>query len=272
MLCPRCRRLISSDETRCPHCHIKNPGSPLKNNALLRAMSDGEQLIKVIIGINILLFILSILINPRTVQLHFNPLSFLAPDDGSLLLLGATGTIPIDRFGRWWTLVAANYLHGSILHILFNMMALSQIAPLIFREYGIHRAIIIYTLGGIGGFCVSYLAGVTFTIGASAALCAFLGAAIYYGKSRGGIYGQAVYRQIGAWALFILIFGLLVRGINNWGHGGGFVFGVLLGLVLGYKERKAENQLHRLIAFGSIAITLMVLCWAIVTGIIYRFS
>lgn len=225
-----------------------------------------------VIGVNIILFILSILMNPSSVQLHFNPLSFLAPDDRSLLLLGATGTIPIDRFGRWWTLVAANYLHGSILHIFFNMVALSQIAPLILREYGVHRAITIYTLGGIGGFYVSYIAGVAFTIGASAALCAFLGAAIYYGKSRGGIYGQAVYRQIGAWALFILIFGLLVRGINNWGHGGGFIFGVLLGIILGYKEKRAENSYHRLLAIGCIAITAIVLCWAIVSGIIYRFA
>lgn len=223
------------------------------------------------IGINIFMFVFSILLNPRSINLNLNPLSLLAPGDRSLLLLGATGTIPIDQFGRWWSLIAANYLHGGILHIFFNLMALSQITPLVQREFGPYRTIIIYTVGGIGGFYASYLAGVSFTIGASAALCALLGAAVYYGKSRGGIYGQAVYRQIGGWALFILIFGLMVPGINNWGHGGGFVAGVLLGMILGYKEKRPENHIHGLLATFCIGITLIVLAWASVTGVYYRF-
>lgn len=224
------------------------------------------------IGVNIFMFIFCILLNPRSINLNLNPLSLLAPDDRSLLLLGATGTIPIDQFGRWWSLIAANYLHGGILHIFFNLMALSQITPLVQREFGSYRTIIIYTVGGIGGFYASYLAGVAFTIGASAALCALMGAAVYYGKSRGGIYGQAVYRQIGGWALFILIFGLMVPGINNWGHGGGFVAGILLGMILGYKEKRPENHIHGLLATFCIGITLIVLVWATVTGVYYRFA
>jgi rhomboid protease GluP len=104
---------------------------------------------------------------------------------------------------------------------------------LVIREYGTHRMIVIYTLSGVGGFLVSYLAGVGFTIGASAAVCGLIGAALYYGKSRGGIYGQAVYRQVGGWALGIVLFGLLVPGINNWAHGGGMAAGILMGLLSG---------------------------------------
>ena len=59
------------------------------------------------------------------------------------------------------------------------------------------------TFSGVFGFFVSYLAGVTFTIGASAAVCGLIGAALYFGKSRGGIYGQTIYRQIGGWAIGI---------------------------------------------------------------------
>jgi hypothetical protein len=127
------------------------------------------------------------------------------------------------------------------------MLALRQISPLVIREYGTHRMTIIYTLSGVCGFLVSYLAGVGFTIGASAAVCGLIGAALYYGKRRGGVYGHAVYRQVGGWALGIVLFGLVIPGINNWAHGGGMAAGILVGLLSGYHERKKENMLHRLL-------------------------
>jgi len=67
---------------------------------------------------NVGMFVLSLLIHPLKTGLSLNPLTFLSPDNGSLILMGATGVIPIHRFGRWWTLISANYLHGSVLHIL----------------------------------------------------------------------------------------------------------------------------------------------------------
>jgi len=271
ILCPRCRRLISADEHLCPHCGLAKPASPFKNNKIARSLFFEPQIFKVLMWVNIAMFVVSILLNPRTIRLDLNPLSFLAPDSLSLMRLGATGTIPIDQMGRWWTLVSANYLHGGILHIFFNLMALNQIAPLVQREFGRNRFIIIYTIGGIGGFYVSYLAGVAFTIGASAALCALLGAAVYYGKSRGGIYGQAIYRQIGGWALAVLAFGLVIPGINNWGHGGGFIAGALLGMVLSYNEKRPESRVLGLLAALCIGLTLLALIWALVTAVYYRF-
>jgi rhomboid protease GluP len=200
-----------------------------------------------------------------------NPFSLLSPSNRSLLLLGATGTVPIDRLHRWWTLISANYLHVGLLHILFNMIALRQIAPLVIREFGPHRMVILYFLTGTIGFLVSYLAGVELTIGASAAVCGLIGASLYYGKSRGGTYGQTIYRQIGAWALGIFIFGLLVPSINNWGHGGGMVAGAMLGFVLGYEEKRRERLFHRILAGFCVLATILTLLWAIGSGVYFRF-
>jgi rhomboid protease GluP len=216
------------------------------------------------------MYLISLLLNPLFSSLSINPLTFLSPSDTSLLLMGATGTIPIDRYHRWWTVLSANYLHGGILHIFFNMMAFRQLAPLVIREYGVHRMFIIYTIGGIAGFGVSYLAGVRLTIGASAAVCALIGAILYFGKSRGGVYGNAVYRQIGGWAVGLFLFGLLVPGINNWGHGGGFVAGALLGFLLGYQEKVREKFIHKAVAGLCMILTLLILSWAVVSGIYYR--
>jgi rhomboid protease GluP len=225
------------------------------------------------------MYVISLLLNPRATSLSANPLMFLSPNQQSLLLFGATGTLPIDQirgslfldqFPRWWTLVSANYLHGGLLHIFFNMFALRQLAPLAIREYGNYRFFIIYTLGGIGGFWVSYLFGVTLTIGASAAIFGLVGSILYYAKSRGGPYGQVLYRQIGTWVIFLFIFGFVVPGINNFGHAGGLVAGIGLGILLGYQDKKKENLSHKFLAGICAALTVLLLGYAVIAGLIYR--
>ncbi len=268
-LCPGCRKLISRSEPVCPYCGLKKPASRLKNNILVAGLSNGDQLIKIIIAVNVIMFILSILIDPRRGSFNFSPFSFLSPSNQSLLVLGSTGTVPVLQLHRWWTLLAANYLHGGLLHIVFNMLALRQLAPLVIQEFGINRTIILYTLGGVAGFIISTIAGVYFTIGASAALCSLIGALLYYGKSRGGIYGQNIFSQIGGWAIGIGIFGFLVPGINNWGHGGGMLAGALLGFLLSYTDKKREKFGHKVLAMACLGATALVLLWSCLNGILF---
>ena len=269
ILCPNCRKLISSSEPRCPYCGTAKPASIWKNNAWTRGFRNPDQFVKLIISINVGMHILSILLDPRHADLSLNPLTFLSPSDTSLLRLGATGTVPIDRLHRLWTLVSASFLHGGILHIFFNMAAFRQLASLVNREFGVYRMFVIYTMGGIIGFWVSYLAGIAFTIGASASVCGLVGAVLYYGKSRGGVYGKNLYKQVATWVVVLFIFGLLVPGINNWGHGGGILAGILLGYLLGYQERKRENILHKTLAGACLIGTLLILAWAIFKTIYY---
>jgi rhomboid protease GluP len=270
ILCPNCRKLISLSELRCPYCGTARPGSFWKNNPWTRGFSNPYQFIKTIIGVNVGMYILSLVLYPTFTSLALNPLFFLAPSEKSLLLLGATGTYPIDQFHRWWTLLAAGYLHGSVLHIFFNMLAFWQLGPLVVREYGVYRMFILYTLGSIIGLWISYVAGVQLTIGASAGVCGLVGALLYYGKSRGGIYGRALYKQISIWIVFLFIFGFVVRGINNWGHGGGILAGIALGFLLGYQERKKENLFHKSLAGVCAVSTIVILAWAVGTTVFYR--
>ena len=213
------------------------------------------------------MFVLSLLFSARSTGFSLNPMRFLSPDSRSLFWLGASGSIPIANYHHWWSLVSANYLHGSIMHILFNMIALKQLGPLVLQEYGNYRMFVIYTLSGIFGFFVSYLAGVPFTIGASAAVCGLIGAALYFGKSRGGIYGQNIFRQIGGWAIGIFMFGFFIPGINNWAHGGGMLAGAALGFLMGYGERNRENQNHKIAALICVFITGLVLAWTILSSL-----
>ena len=187
ILCPNCKSLISVDASHCPYCGVTRPGSWWKNNPWTRGIRDSDQLLKAIIYTNIGLYVLSLLLNIRGTSVAPNPFALLSPDSGSLLLLGAAGTYPITQFDRWWTLLSANYLHGSILHILFNMFALRYLGLLVIEEYGMYRMFIIYTLGGIVGFSVSYLAGIPLTIGASAAVFSLMDNGRRNGKAVSGL-------------------------------------------------------------------------------------
>ena len=271
MLCPRCRRLIGSNESSCSWCGASRPGAWWQSTAWIRGALDGDWLVRTIVTANIAFYILSLLLSARH-GLSANLLSLLSPDKTSLLLLGATGTVPIDRFGRLWTLLSANYLHGGILHIFFNLMALRQIAPWVNNEYGPNRMFTIYTLGGVCGFLVSYLARVPFTIGASAAVCGLIGSLLYFGKSRGGAYGTAVYREVSGWVVGLVLFGLVMPGINNWGHGGGIIGGIIMGKLLCYEERRGETAIHRFLALLCAVTTVGVLGWATVSAITLWFN
>ena len=267
MLCPGCRKLLNREAPFCPHCGLQRPGAWWKRLALRGWLHDPNQVVKVLIGINAAMYVISLPVSPRSSQVSFDLLTTLSPSNQSLLQLGATGTFPIDQLQRWWTLLSANYLHGGILHILFNMLALRQLIPLVGHLYGINRLVVLYTLTGVAGFWVSYVAGVPFTIGASAALCGLIGATLYYGKSRGGLFGEAIYRQIGGWAIGIFVIGLLIPGINNWGHGGGMVAGALLGYLIGYRERGEEQPWHTMLAAVCMAATGLVLAWMLLSSI-----
>ncbi|OGQ94768.1 MAG: rhomboid family intramembrane serine protease [Deltaproteobacteria bacterium RIFOXYD12_FULL_57_12] len=271
LLCPSCRRLVSADINACPYCGTKKPGAWWQGGRGLVAglLGSDEMLIRLLIMVNGAMYVLALLLMPGQGGHSFSPLAFLAPANKILLLLGGTGTLPINAMHRWWTLLAANYLHGGLLHLVFNMMALNQLGPLIINEYGAARFFVLYTLAGVAGFLLSYLAGVSFTIGASAAVCGLIGAALYYGKSRGGAYGQAVFKQVSGWVISLFVFGFLVPGINNWGHGGGLVAGIVLGALLGYHEKIRENIGHRILAGGCAVLTIGVLGWAVASSIFY---
>ena len=74
-------------------------------------------------------------------------------------IFGASGAYPGVRHGRWWTVLSAGWLHGGILHIVFNMMSVRQLAPATADLYGPGRMVIIYTVGSVAGFLLSSTSG-----------------------------------------------------------------------------------------------------------------
>ena len=65
------------------------------------------------------------------------------------------------------------------------------------------------------------------------------------------------------WILGLVIFGLLIPGINNWAHGGGVLAGILLAFLMGYQDRRREAFFLKILAGIFMLLTIAVLLWAV---------
>jgi rhomboid protease GluP len=128
--------------------------------------------------------------------------------------------------------------------------------------------VIIYTVAGVAGFAASSSVGHflpflpwplgagSFTVGASASIFGLLGSLVYYGRRTGS---RHVHAQAVSWALPNFILGLMIPGIDNWAHAGGFVGGYLAARAL--DPLKQEQISH-------IAIAVLCLAAAVVSIIV----
>jgi rhomboid protease GluP len=225
--------------------------------------------VRLIIGACAVLYVISLIMNPGAIRMQ-GFLSMLSPSNESLFILGASGGVPVFGYGRWWTILSASWLHGSLLHILFNMLWVRQLAPATHRLYGPGRMMIIYLVAGAAGFLLSSLAGAylgflppllrgaRLTIGASASIFGLLGALVLYGR-RGG--STAIGQQAWSWAVLLFVFGFLMPGIDNFAHLGGFVGGYLVAAWL--DPRRAERVEHLIGALLGLGFSLLAVVFSV---------
>jgi rhomboid protease GluP len=252
IVCPSCGRLTRADAAQCLVCGRRRPGA-WGLTTLFRRLFRGGGVTDAITVACVALYVASLLADPMGALRPRGPFDLLAPTWRALDLLGMTGAFAWAE-GRWWTLFTAIYLHGSLLHILFNVLWIRQLGPAVEDAYGPARLVVIYTVAGVAGFAASNTVGVGSTIGASGAVFGLLGAMVAFGRRRGGFFGRMVLREYGVWAVILFIYGLLPgTGVNNWAHAGGFVGGLATGWVLALAERRAETLLDHLLA-GALAI------------------
>jgi rhomboid protease GluP len=158
--------------------------------------------------------------------------------------------------------LSAGWLHGGVLHILFNMSVVRQMAPATADVYGPGRMVIIYTAGSVAGFALSSIAGAyfpalpllrggSFTVGASASIAGLIGAIMYYGRRGGsGMARSFASRYI----VMLLIIGFF-PGIDNYAHAGGFGGGYLMARFL--DPLKPERIDHIALAVVLLALSML---------------
>lgn len=253
VVCPSCGSLVGINDERCFTCGRANPGlwgfAPV-----LRRLGADLGFVPLVVGASSILYLLTLLVSGRRLEIFGGGFNILAPSAQALLAFGASGGYPVFSLGSWWTVLSATWLHGSLLHIVFNMMWVRDIGPSTASIIGPGRTVIIYVVSGICGFLLSsfayeflpplpLLTGANLTIGASASIFGLLGALVHYGRKSGSslIHGQA--KQ---WALILFVYGLLMPGIDNYAHAGGFIGGFLTSAL--FNPLKPERGDHLLIA------------------------
>ncbi|MEW6715966.1 MAG: rhomboid family intramembrane serine protease [Chloroflexota bacterium] len=130
--------------------------------------------------------------------------------------------------GQYWRLLTPVLLHGSLLHIGFNMYALYAIGPSIEQYFGHGRFLILYLLSGFAGNVISLLFSAAPSLGSSTAIFGLFGAQgifIYLNRQLYGQRARSILTRIIYLAVINLIIGLS-PGIDNWGHLGGLIGGV----------------------------------------------
>ena len=219
--------------------------------------SEPGEVITWIVGINVLLYAASILLDSsEALSLKHGILGFGSPTSRSLYLLGMTGG-SVWTCGHWWTVLTASFLHGSILHIYFNLSWLRQLGVLTVGLLGPARFIFAYLFTGVGGFVTSNLWHNGITVGASCSIFGLMGVLIVFAQRRGGLLGQRLGKQLWIWTGIGLLFGLMVPMVNNAGHIGGLLSGMALGLLFPKHENRRESGVLQLVSLAMLGSTIL---------------
>jgi len=132
---------------------------------------------------------------------------------------------PAVANGDWWRLITATFLHGSLIHLGFNMLALWILGTQIERFIGSKKFLVLYFSSALGGSLFSFYFSppTTFSIGASGAVFGLMGAFVVIGKKVNADVSQILV------LLFInLVLGFTLSGIDWRAHLGGLITGVIV--------------------------------------------
>jgi len=147
--------------------------------------------------------------------------------------------------GEYWRLVSPIFLHIGILHLAFNSYALAAFGPAVERYLGAFRFFLIYLFSGVLGVIASFAFNDHLSAGASGAIFGLIGTLVvffyvYRDKTGSGRNNQ-LYNVLTV-AGYNLIYGFVSRNIDNFGHIGGLLGGLLIGALLVPRYQLYLNQ------------------------------
>lgn len=158
--------------------------------------------------------------------------------------------------GEWYRLVTAMFLHASILHIAFNMLALWWFGTAVEEALGPWRYIVIYFVSGIVGSVGALLfsSPLAVTVGASGAIFGVMGALLMLQYRATGTLAGPVLTVI----VLNLAFTFAIPGISKGGHLGGLVGGILTTLAFDVARRRRTPALGLVLAVAIAAGSIVV--------------
>jgi membrane associated rhomboid family serine protease len=259
-LCPSCGTLVGANATKCHQCGANLTFSiAAASRSLEKLFPTAAPATYGILGFSCLIYITSLLATMRTHGLQ-------PPTGGgiaAIMNLGAISGDVLQRFGaslplpydiaQPWRLVMAVFLHGSLMHIVFNMWVLMDFGPELEEAYGSARFFFIYVLTGIGGYILSSLFG-HFAIGGSGAILGICGLAVAITTGRRDAASQMLRERIWRLLIYLIVIAILPFGflgnIDNMAHIGGFASGFVLGKIMTDRPPSSPEERNRANALG----------------------
>lgn len=237
-ICPECM-VSASVGFQCPSCVREGSGTghaPTANQPRTIAggsiAADPRLVTKILLGINVVVFIAALAIGDRFVN--------------ELVLIAEWPPAPFQPVfgvatGEWYRLVTSMFLHQEIWHIAFNMLGLWWLGGPLEAALGRVRFLALYFLSGLAGSALTYLIADPGqpSLGASGAIFGLLGATAVLMRRL-----QYDMRPVIGLLALNLLFTFVWSNIAWQAHVGGLVAGVVIayGLVHAPRDRRAVVQ------------------------------
>jgi membrane associated rhomboid family serine protease len=152
-----------------------------------------------------------------------------------------------------WRMLTSLFVHGSILHILFNMYSLFVLGPELERMIGRWRFATLFLLSGLGGSVAVLLSTPnSAVIGASGAIFGLFGAYFVIARHLGGNS-----RQLIIVIVINLVIGFIVPGIAWQAHVGGLLVGALVAFVF-VRTRDRRKSGSQLLLLAAVFVLLLI--------------
>lgn len=236
-LCPACGTLVGATAGRCQQCGANlNFSLAAASRSVGRFMPQTSPVTYLVLTICCVFYGVSLLST-----IHQS--GFAAPTGGlgALFGLGGINNSILARMGasaplqydlqQPWRFVTAIFLHASLLHIGFNMWVLMDLAPTVEEMYGSARFLFIFVFTGACGYVASAASG-HFSVGASGALLGMVGVLLALTGGRHSAGMRMLRSQLIYWLVYVGVLGVLMPGVDNFAHIGGFVSGFVLGKLM----------------------------------------
>jgi membrane associated rhomboid family serine protease len=237
---------------RCPEHSGKPQGAQRVTQSMRRASFQGGSAIvtKTLIAINVAVW-LAMLATGSSISSSAGTIF----EKGALFASGidSQGHVVGVAHGQWYRLVTAMFLHASLLHIAFNMLALWWVGRPLEQRIGRGRFLLVYFVSGLAGSAGAlFQAPFSPTVGASGAIFGLFGAILVLERKGSYVLGGSVLGLI----LINLVFSFTIPGISWGGHVGGLIGGMLCMLALTHfgSERGAYGRLELVGVAGVVAV------------------
>ncbi len=174
----------------------------------------------------------------------------------------ANNYVRVFTNNEYYRLITSMFLHGSIIHLGFNMYALYILGPVVERYYGKSKFLLIYFVSGILGnlFSCLFASELTYSLGASGAIFGLLGSiayfTYYYRATLQGLLKSQIIPTIAA----NLLIGFMLPGIDVSAHIGGLVGGLLVSMGLGIGDRgRNQDRINGIVILILLVISIIYL-------------